>query len=70
MITWVIYEHPKDFPNKFVARPFFTGCGWYTALEFHKTADTLEGIRASLPTGLVRTERHPSDDSVIVEVWI
>ena len=32
-------------------------------------ADTLTGIRAMLPPGLVRSERMPADPPEVVEIW-
>jgi hypothetical protein len=70
MILWTIYKHPRDFPDKFVARPYFSGPGWTTALSYKKLANTLKEIRAMLPPGLHRMERQREDDPVIVETWI
>jgi hypothetical protein len=32
-------------------------------------ADTLAGIQAMLPPGLVRSERMPADPPEVVEIW-
>jgi hypothetical protein len=73
LVTFTIYERPKDYPDKFVVRrwaiihgqpqPQPEGKAW-------AVADSLEMVRGSLPPGLVRTERHPEDDPVIVETWV
>lgn len=61
-----IYDNPKDYPGKFVARLFDinkpTNC--------ITLADTLEEIRETLPYGMIPLMRHPKDDEKIVEVWI
>jgi hypothetical protein len=69
-LMWTIYERPRDFPDKFVARPHFIGPGWSTPLSYQKVANSLEGVRAMLPPGLHRMERQRDDDPVIVETWL
>lgn len=66
LLLWVVYENPKDYPGSFVARPGVTG-GMACAVLL---ADTLDELRADLPPGLTRLERDPTDDPVIVEVWL
>jgi len=63
---WVIYEHPRDYPEDFIARRWQLG----TPTDDILIAPTLEKIRSKLPLGLVRIPRAKADDSVIVEVWI
>lgn len=63
---WVVYDHPKDFPDAFVARRFRDAQP--TAEYF--TAPDLQQLRGMLPKGLTRFPRHPSDDPVIVEMWM
>lgn len=67
---WVITQNPSDFPGKFVAREWLVGAGCQAATLNHHVADTLDGVRAMLPVGLVVLPRDPSDDAVIVESWI
>ncbi len=66
LILWVVYKNPKDYPDKFVARPGVTG-GMAGSILL---ADSLDALRAMLPPGLHRMERHPQDDPVVVEVWL
>lgn len=61
-----IYDHPKDYPDKYVARLW--DCN--KATNIIATADTLQGIRVKIPEGMVRMERDQGDDPVIVETWI
>ncbi|WP_417546430.1 hypothetical protein [Marinobacter sp.] len=65
---WVIYDKPKDHEAKFVARR------WEVDYPLMPTddilsANDLESLRALLPSGLVRMDRMPGDDPVIVEAW-
>lgn len=69
LTIWTIYDHPRDYPDKFVARPTYVGQRTSigrTVLQ----ADTLAALRELLPLGLVRMPRLPEDDPVIVETWM
>lgn len=67
---WVVYDHPRDMPDHFVARRH----------EVHPrgpvpTGDVIKGntlgeVRARLPPGLYRMPRDPNDEPQIVEVWM
>jgi len=69
--VWTIYDHPRDYPNHFVARrsEVLLGGAIGTTDEMF-TASTLAAVRALLPPGLYRLPRYPADDPVIVEIWI
>lgn len=67
---WVVYDHPADAPDTFVARRWDVTAGDPTATSYLFTADTLEDLRAKLPLGLTRLDRSPLDDPVIVETWL
>lgn len=68
---FVIYEKPKDFPDKFVVRRFvIAGPEPAPDKEPWAVVDTLEAARKKVPWGQYRIERDPSDDPVIVESWI
>lgn len=70
-IVWTIYEHPKDYPDRFVARLFtVTPEAGAQPTKYHLLADSLEEIRNLLPPGLVRIERDLADEPQIVERWI
>lgn len=68
---WVIYDHPKDLPDFYVARPQFIDRDGVLQLGngvAHKNLDHLRQLmidqgRACLP-------RYPDDDPVIIECWI
>lgn len=73
LITFTIYENPKDYPGKFVVRRFAVVHGKAEPQPEAKAwavTDSLEMARKSLPRGLVHTSRHPQDDPVIVETWV
>jgi hypothetical protein len=68
---WTVYDHPRDYPDVWVARRSEVGVGAAprpTSDMF--TAETLDELRALLPRGLVCLARSPGDDPVIVEVWL
>lgn len=67
---WVIYDHPSDWPDFFVARR------WLFASIARATGEVLlcEGIdemrRQLAGRGLARIERSEADDPTIREVWL
>jgi hypothetical protein len=67
---WAVYEHPSDYPDKFVARLWEASAAGDHATECVVTGSTLEGVRAALPRGLHRIPRHANDDPRIVECWL
>ena len=66
VLIWIVMEGGGGHPEKFAARPVQSGAG---ALHCVLVADTLEELRAQLPSGLVRSERQPADAPGVVEVW-
>lgn len=65
---WTVYDHPKDFPDCFVARRF-------NGKTSQPTDDIITGsldiIRQSMELcALHRMPREPVDDPKIVEVWL
>jgi hypothetical protein len=67
---WVIYCHPKDFPDGYVLRPHFAAKGMTTVAETGLGADTAAQLREVLPAGVVCIGREADDDPAILEVWI
>lgn len=64
---WVVYDHPRDFPDVFVARRFENE----RPTENILIALDIDILRRQFATcGLVRLARADSDDPVIVETWI
>lgn len=65
--TWTIYDHPKDYPDGFIARQWIGD----QPTSLTMVANDIEHLRAPLrATGLIQMVRHPSDDPCIVETWI
>lgn len=71
---YVIYEQPKDFPDKFVVRRWLiVGGEEKSALIADKAAllaNTLDEARRLIPPGRYRIPRAQEDDPIIVETWI
>lgn len=65
-----IYVHPKDYPDKYVARLWATGKFGPRASLYIVIADSLEDIRKAVPPGMFRWPRDVKDDPVLVETWI
>jgi hypothetical protein len=68
---WTVYDHPRDFPDFFVARRWIAGShGERPTKDILLSADLTE-LRNELATqGLTALCRDPSDDPKIVEVWL
>jgi hypothetical protein len=69
MNTWVIYEHPLDYPNRCVVRRWnLTEPG---PVEF--IGETVEEVREQLLAArpdLIKLSTDERDDPVIAEVWL
>jgi len=72
---WTVYDHPRDFPNVFVARRWYIDMSG-SAAKIVATDDTLEAntlhmLRVTLmQMGKTCLHRMPGDDPKIVEVWV
>jgi hypothetical protein len=68
---WVVYDHPSDYPEHYVARQHIVGIAGDEATNRMMMAATLESIRTALGNlGLVCITRSEEDDPVIVETWL
>lgn len=69
---WVVYDHPSDFPDVFIARRWDPTNAGFMPTERTITGTTLEEVRASInkTPGLCLIPREPLDDPKIVEVWL
>ena len=67
LLAWVIYDHPRDYPEHYVARLHADGKGTEQFALFHE----LEHARLHCREAgfLTRIGRDPSDDPVIIESW-
>ncbi len=64
---WVIFDHPKDFPNDFVARKFLNN---EPTEECLKCSD-LEALRNHFRERYCTLiPRDPADNTVIIESWM
>lgn len=68
---WTIYDHPRDYPDGFIARRFEVGSGEHRPTLDVLKADTLEELQTVLQRrGMVCIPRSPGDERQIVESWI
>lgn len=68
---WVVYDHPKDFPDGYVARKWIVGDDHEGPTDVAMWSDKLEEVRDFLENlGLVKLARDPSDEPQILESWI
>lgn len=67
---WIIYDHPKDYPDKFVVRRWDIEDGMTTPNSRCDLAGSLDDARLFIPPGMVRVPPLSGDDTVIAEVWI
>jgi len=63
---WVIYKHPKDYPDKFVARKFIFDKPTFEVV----IGNDINEVRLAIPKGLTRFLPDAEDDKVIVEIWL
>jgi len=72
-LMWVVYDHPKDMPDHYVARAWLWGAGHPNGTPTTKcvASHSIEELRLFIARmGFVRIERHTIDDPVIMETWI
>jgi len=63
---WTLYDHPRDYPNSYVARKFLND---KPTSEF-MVSPSLASLRKYFDQkGLLCLNRDPNDDPVIVETW-
>lgn len=68
---WVLYDHPSDDRDAYVARLWEMQGGALAATHSTFRDHDLERLRALMRArGLFRLPRHPSDDPVIIETWL
>lgn len=70
LAMYVIYDRPRDYPDKIVIRKWIAAPGMEIPTRFITLHDTLEEAREALaPLRLYRDERNPAADPVVLEVW-
>jgi hypothetical protein len=68
---WVIYDHPRDFPDRFVARRHVCTGPDQGPTDDIVTSKNLKQLRVAMERRyLTKLDRHPSDDPVIIETWL
>ena len=72
LAMWTVYEHPRDYPDKFVARRFDVDADGPEPSASIIVAPDLNTLRKILryELHLVCITRSPEDDQVIVETWL
>jgi hypothetical protein len=72
MTVWVVYDHPTDYPDAYVARPQFVMADHSVmACKLAFINDNLDVIRDALvEAGLHCLSRMPGDDPKIMETWL
>lgn len=70
MSQWVIYDHPRDYPDKFVLRRWDIVGSKVIPTDKIAFAKTLPEIQAKVPKNLYCMGRFANDDPCIVEVWL
>jgi hypothetical protein len=69
LLTWTIYDHPLDFPDSYVVRPFSSKLACPLTVHFaHAQLDVVRGALERL--GLTRLARSESDPPSVIETWI
>lgn len=69
--VWTIYDHPRDFPDYFVAREWLINRGESFPSGNVAASNSLDALRAMMmKTGLVCLGREPGDDALIIETWV
>jgi len=71
LAMWVIYDHPFDIPDSFVARRWLVDkLGDRPTDEVIVAASLIVLREIMIDRGLARIARHPTDDAKIVETWV
>lgn len=64
LFAWIVLRGLPEYPGAFVAR-----LAADTSTPYILVGHTLAEVHASLPQGLERSDRQPSDPPDVVEVW-
>ncbi len=65
---WVVYDHPRDYPNNYVARLWLNE----SPTTMHMISPDLELLRREINRrgATVKLMPLPGDDPVILETWM
>lgn len=61
----VLYDHPKDYSNSFVARLFDTDKPTNIVI----IGEDLDKLRSKIPRGMIKFDRANEDDKSIIESY-
>jgi hypothetical protein len=64
IVVWIVMDDWVAYPGKLMARLGTTETTPYVML-----ADTLDEMRAALPSGMHRSDRTPADPVGLLELW-
>jgi hypothetical protein len=71
LALWVIYDHPRDYPDYYVLRPQIVAGAKVVTSTVAWTSKSVEALREVMEDmGLHCMPRQDDDDPVIVETWI
>ena len=72
MFMYVIYDHPKDFPDHWVLRRYLITQDLMSPMPTYTAGlyNSLAAARADVEPGSLRFPPHPGDDEIISEVWL
>lgn len=71
LAMWTVYDHPLDFPDKFVARRFDVDADGPKPTDEVIVSKHLYIVRECMAVrGLVCLTRNEGDDLKIVETWL
>ena len=65
-LLYCVYDHPSDYPDKWVARAFVGDVPTIILFE----ADTLDQLRELKPRRMNIIPRMTNDDPCIAECWV
>lgn len=70
LTLWVIYKHPRDFPQFYVVRQHHVNGDWLAVSPIGILCRDLDEAREQIPGWLHCLGRFNEDDPAIVEVWL
>jgi hypothetical protein len=68
--NYVVYQHPRDYPNDYVMRVFEVTSAGATPTDEVVVSPSLKLVRQSIPPGCICISRSIGDDPVILETWL
>lgn len=70
LVMYTIYDHPLDYPNHYVVRPWTVTGGGEPVPGTPTLTATLDEARSLIPGGLHRIDATPGEDQAILETWL